>query len=91
MCTHLIDSISEKDSSAVHAVRAMKKKKSVRPNAVPLKVWNILEDVSIGWLEDLFNKMLVDEKMSEVLRKGFVVPIFKGKNVIIEIYKCGNH
>jgi len=38
----LIDLVSEEE------VRAMKKKKVVGPDGVPVEVWNILGDVSIG-------------------------------------------
>jgi len=47
-------------------------------------VWKILGDVSIGWLKDLFNKVLIEGKMPEDWRKNFIEPIFKGKGDIQE-------
>lgn len=38
---------------------------------------NNLGNVSIGWLKDLFNKLLVERKMPEYWRKKFIVTIFK--------------
>jgi len=32
----------------------------VRPDGVPAEVWKILEDLSIGWLKDFFNEVLVE-------------------------------
>jgi len=43
---------------------AMKKKKAVGLDEVPADVWKILGDVSIGWLKDFFNKVLVEGKFS---------------------------
>jgi len=57
----LIGLVSEEKKKA--AMRAMKKKKAVGPDEVPAEVWKILGDASIGWLKDLFNKVLVDGKM----------------------------
>jgi len=46
-------------------VMAMKKKMVVGPDEVPVEVWKILGDVSIGWLNYLFNKVLIEGKMAE--------------------------
>ncbi|KAL4104538.1 hypothetical protein QTP88_019833 [Uroleucon formosanum] len=51
------------------AAKAMKKKKAVGPDGMPVEVWKILGNVSIRWLKDLFNKMLIEGKMPEVWRK----------------------
>jgi len=42
---------------------------------VPVEVWKILRDVSIGWLKDLFKKMLIKEKMPEDWRKFYCTNI----------------
>jgi len=70
------------------AVEAMKKKKAVGPDGVPVEVCKILGDVSVGWLKDLFNKVMVERKMPEDWRKSFVVPIFKGKG---DVQECRNN
>ena len=70
------------------AVRAMKKIKTVGPDGVPVEVRKMLGDVSIGWLKNLFNKVLIEGKMPEDWRKSFIVPIFKGKE---DIQECGNY
>jgi len=70
------------------AVKAMKKKKAVGPDGVPVEVWKMLGDVSIGWLKNLLNKILIEGKMPEDWRKSFIVPIFKGKG---NIQECGNY
>jgi hypothetical protein len=49
----------------------MKNKKTVRLDEVPVEVWRILGDVSIGWLKDLFNKVLMEGKMPEDRRKFY--------------------
>jgi len=78
----LIGAVSEEEVKA--AVTAKKKKKAVLPNGVPVKVWTILRDVIIGWLKDLFNKVLIEGKIPEDWRKSFIVPIFKSKEDIQE-------
>jgi len=40
----------------------MKKKKAVRPDEMSVEVWKMLGIVSIWWLKDLFNKVLIREK-----------------------------
>jgi len=35
--------------------------------------------VSVRWLKDLFNKVLVEEKIPNEWWKSVMVPIFKGK------------
>lgn len=39
------------------AAKVMEKRKSVVPDAVPIGVLTILEDVSIEWLKDILNKI----------------------------------
>lgn len=53
-----------------------------------LQSGEILGDISIGWLKDLFNKVLIEVKIPEYWRKSFIEPIFKGKWYIKE---CGNY
>jgi hypothetical protein len=45
------------------------------PDKVPVEVWTILGNVSIGWLKVLFNKVLIDRKMSEDWRKFYCINI----------------
>jgi hypothetical protein len=64
------------------AKKAIKKKKAVEPDGVLIEVWKILGYVSITWLKDLFNKVLIKVKMPEYWRKSFIIPIFKNKGDI---------
>ena len=56
----LIDLVGEEEVKI--AVKAMKKKKAVGPDGVPVEVCKILGNVCIRWLKDLFNKVLIEEK-----------------------------
>jgi hypothetical protein len=82
----LIGLVSEEEMKI--AMKKIKKKKVVGPNRVPVEVWKILGNVSIGWLKYIFNKVLIKEKMSENWGKNFIVPIFKRKG---NIQECGNY
>jgi len=44
----------------------MKKKKVVGPDEVSVEVWKILGNISIRWLKDIFNKLLIEGKMPEI-------------------------
>jgi len=70
----LIGLVSEEEVK--DAVMAMKKKKAVGPNEVPVEVWKILGDVSIGWLKDLFNKVLIEGKMPEGWRERVLLYLY---------------
>lgn len=48
----------------------------------------MLGNVSIRWLKDLFNNVLIEEKMTKDWRKSFVVHIFKCKG---NIHECGHY
>lgn len=61
------------------AAKVMENIKAVVLDGVPIGMWKILGDVSIGWLKDLLNKMLIKEKIPEDWRKNFIVPILKKK------------
>jgi len=57
----------------------MKKKRAVGPEKVLVEVWKIVGNVSIRLLKDIFNRVLVEGKMTSEWRKSVVLPIFKGK------------
>lgn len=60
----------------------MKIQKVFGPNDVPVEVQKALEsieDLGIGWLTKLYNKILLEGKILEAWRKSFVMSIFKGK------------
>ena len=48
-----------------HAVRRMKKGKAVGPDELPIEVWKCMEKMGIEFLTRLFNRLLMDERMSE--------------------------
>lgn len=43
----------------------MKKKEIVGLDKMHEKMWKIIGDISIGWLKDVFNKVLVEAKILE--------------------------
>jgi len=65
-----------------------KEKKVVGPDKVLVEVWKMLEYVGVRWLKDLFNKMIVEEKMPNKCKKSIVIPIFKGKG---DVQECNNY
>jgi hypothetical protein len=40
-------------------------KKAIGADGMPVEVWKMSEVVSIVWLKDLFNKVIIEEKMPE--------------------------
>jgi hypothetical protein len=45
------------------ALRMMKTEKVVGPNEIPIEVWKCLDDVVVGWLMNLFNKIFSFSKL----------------------------
>lgn len=52
------------------------------PDEIPVVVWKILYNLSIEWLTNFFNHLLVESTTSKVWRKSCVVPKFNGKEDI---------
>lgn len=52
-------------------------KEAVGPDMQKQCVWKILGDVSNRGLKNLFNKVLVDERMREEWRKSFMISIYR--------------
>jgi len=59
----LIGLVSEKVKVVMKRIN---KKKVVRSEGVPVEAWNILVGVSIVWLKDLFNKVLIEGKCQTI-------------------------
>jgi hypothetical protein len=55
----LIDLVSDKEVKV--AVKVIKKKKAIGPDGMLVEAWKML-DVSIGWLKDLFNQVLIKKE-----------------------------
>ena len=66
----------------------MKKGKAQRPDDIPVEPWIPLENQSVEFLVNFFNKLLRGEKMPDELRRSLLVPLYKGKG---DIKKCGNY
>lgn len=54
------------------ALRRMKVEKAVGPNEIPIEFLKCLGDVDVGWLTNLFNKILsiCEGKLLQYLDKG---------------------
>ena len=70
------------------ALRQMKTKKAVSPNAIPIEVWKCLGKFWIKWLTKLFNKIWQSNKMSDEWRKSTLIPLYKNK---CDIQECSNY
>lgn len=46
-----------------------------------MKVWTFLEKVSIGWLNDFFNKVIAERKMPDDWRSNSVYPYMKAREM----------
>ena len=57
----------------------MKKAKAVRPDELPLEVWKYLRKMGIKFLNRLFYRLLVGERMPEEWRRSVLIPIYKNK------------
>ena len=61
------------------ALRRMKTRKTVGPDAIPIKIWKCLEEFGIKWLTKLFNKIWQSNKMPDEWRKSTLAPLYKNK------------
>ena len=70
------------------ALRQMKTRNTVGPNAIPIEVWKCLGEFGVKWLTNLFNKILQSNKMPDEWRKSTLIPLYKDKGVIQD---CSNY
>ena len=70
------------------ALRRMKTRKAVGPDAIPIEVWKCLGEFGVKWLTKLFNKIWQSNKMPEEWRKSTLVPLYKNKG---DIQDCSNY
>lgn len=68
-----------REEEVQNTVRKMKNKKALRPDEVPVVVWKVLRRLDKEWLNQFYNKVLVQRKILQTQRKSYVVQIFKGK------------
>lgn len=47
-----------------NAVRKIKIKKTVGQDGIPVDVWKSLDNLGIGWVKKIFNKILIEGKVS---------------------------
>ena len=69
------------------ALKRMKSGKAVGPDGIPGEIWKLTGRKVSEWLQCMFNKMLLGDKMSEEWRESCLVPIFKGKG---DVQECKN-
>ena len=69
-------------------MKRMKGGKAVGPDQIPVEAWRSLGEMAVGWLTELFNRILDGERMPEEWRKSVLVPIFKNKG---DVQSCNNY
>ncbi|KAK3506756.1 hypothetical protein QTP70_023753, partial [Hemibagrus guttatus] len=70
------------------ALKRMKSGKAVGPDDIPVEVWKCLGEAAVGFLANLFNRVLESERMPEEWRRSVLVPIFKNKG---DVQSCSNY
>ena len=66
----------------------MKSERTLGSDGIPIEAWKCLGDVSVSWLMDFFNKIIVTKKMLDEWRKSILVHIYKNKG---DIQSCTNY
>ena len=61
------------------ALAKMKHSKAVGPDNIPIEVWKYLGDYGLNFLKQLFDSIMVTERMPEEWRTSTLVPIYKNK------------
>ena len=69
-------------------LRKMKKGKALRPDHIPMEAWTALGNKDVEFLVNLFNELLLGEKMPDEWRRSVIVPLYKSKE---GVKKCGNY
>ena len=70
------------------ALRKMKAGKAVGPDGIPVEIWKLVGGKATTWLQCLFNRILLGEKMPKEWRESWVVPLYKGKG---DAQECKNY
>ena len=63
----------------IGALRAMKKRKAMGPDQIPIKIWCVLGKEALIFLHLLFNKIARDGIMPNQWRESTIISLFKGK------------
>ena len=71
-----------------NTLRRMKKGKAVGPDALSIEVWKCMGEMGIRFLNRLFNRLLMGERMPEEWRRSVLIPIYKNKG---DPQFCGNY
>ena len=71
-----------------NALRKMKKGKAVGPDELPVEVWKCIGEMEIKFLNILFNRLLLGERMLKKWRRSVLIPFYKNKG---EAQFCGNY
>ena len=71
-----------------NALKRMKKGKAVGSDEFPAEVWKCMGKRGIKFLNRLFNRLLMDERMPEKWRRSVLIPIYKNKG---DAQCCGNY
>ena len=70
------------------ALRKMKKSNATGPDDIPVKAWKVLGKTGVDILLEIFNTIMVSEKMPEEWRNSTLISIFKNKG---DIQDCVNY
>ena len=69
-------------------LRKIKKGKAQEPDDIQVEAWIAQCNKGMEFLVNLFNRILLGEKMPDEWRRSVVVPLYKGKG---DIKECGNY
>lgn len=61
------------------AIKTSKKRKATGPDEIPVEFWMVMEEVGVKWLTVLFEKLLRGDRMPDIWRESFLIPLYKGK------------
>ena len=71
---------------SVGGIKSMKKDKSSGPSKVSCEMFS--NDMCVRELCGVANGLLMGESMPELWKRSAVVPLYKGKGIVLE---CGNY
>ena len=81
-----VNGVSRKEVK--NALRRMKKGKAVGPDEFPTEVWKCMGEMRIKFLNRMFNRLLVGERMPKEWRRSVLIQIYKNKG---DQQCCGNY
>ncbi len=70
-----------------HTWRRMKTGKTLGPDKIPIEFWKYLDDMGVGWLTNIFKKILNVTKMPGEWRRSTLILIYKNTG---DIQNCKN-